>query len=137
MQRHLKILIGLLFSTLLGYGQSLTSFESLKRGYLLDNYPNLFNYDKTHTDSTPYYYDYFLRNVNKNEKNYGLGIFYAANYYFEKESFKISDSLFNIFLNIKQPRKYKDISVKDYFNPDRNPKSYFHFVYESLCDIKL
>lgn len=136
-QRHINILSGLLFSTLLGYGQTLTPLESLKRGYLLDNFPNLFNYDKTHSDSVPYYYDYFLRNVNTKEQNYGLGIFYTANYYFEKRSFTISDSLFILFLNIKQPKTYKDISIKAYFSPDLNPKSYFHYVYESLCDIKL
>jgi len=138
MKRKIISLSGLLLFALFGYGQTLTPFESLKRGFLLYDGPSdNFKNDTIHIDSVQYYYDYFLKNVNEKERNYGLGVFYVANYYFEKKSFAKSDSLFKIFLNIKHPKKYKDKGLKDYFDFELAPKNYYHYVYEFLCDTKL
>lgn len=115
--------------------QTLDPYKSLRRGYLLDGYPNLVNYDKTRTDSVPYYFDDFLKFLNKKDKNYGYGIYQVANYYFDKNDFDKADSLYQIFLNLNHPKEYDEIL----YNGDKGvePNHLFFFVYNNLCEINL
>ncbi len=119
--------------------QALSPFESLQRGYLLKNYPNLFNYDKKHTDSVSYYYEYLLKTLNENDYNYGLGIVLAAEYYYDINDLVKSDSLYRLFLEIKNPVEYKPLkdTIEGYFNPNLISENYYRFVYEDLCEINI
>jgi hypothetical protein len=119
------------------YGQKLDPYKCLKRALILDNYPNLVKYDTLHTDSVPFYYNYFLLNANNKDHNFGMGVFYCAAYYYEIQSFEKADSLYELFLTIKQPKKYKIIEVKDWFSTMPDPSLYYFYVYNDLCEINL
>lgn len=129
------IAIIILVFSLNSTSQTLDPYKSLRRGYMLNNYPNLVNYNKIHTDSVPYYFDDFLKFLNKKDKNYGYGIYQVAIYFFEKNNFAKADSLYQIFLNLNHPKEYDEIL----YNGDEGvvPNNLFFFVYNDLCEINL
>ncbi|MBK0403146.1 hypothetical protein I5M27_09130 [Adhaeribacter sp. BT258] len=136
--KQVFLFFGLFFISSFTQGQVLAPFESLKRAILFHYKSNSFSNDNLiASDSAKFYFENFLTNVNKNDPNFGLGVFYASQFYFDKEEFNKAEKLLKLFLDLKPPKQYQEFRYKDEFVSELDPNYYYRFVYEQLNEISL